>query len=71
MSHSMFYEKDKNCQIYHVIWRPSWNLANKKKLPKVVRVATKLESFYSDPKIRIIKKFIGKNISRLGNSQID
>ena len=30
MSHSMFYEKDKRCKIYHIIWRPSWIFANKK-----------------------------------------
>ena len=64
MSHSMFYEKDKRCKIYHIIWRPSWIFANKK-------VA---QGCQSGNQARIVlewpqnknhqKKFIGKNISR-------
>ena len=39
-----------------VIWQAYWNFADKK-LPKVAKVAIKLESFLSGPVIRIIKKF--------------
>ena len=73
MSHSMIYKKDKNCQIYHVIWRPSWILPIKK-----VAQGYRCQS---GNQARIVlespqnknhqKKFIGKNISRLGNFQID